>query len=128
MPRKAATPKVPKPKPLFSRPEVIGLCKRFLRPDEFEAKYYDPIKSVMTMYGLIKKYPSRTFWLNYELGFTLRSLFWFLGVDGRERLARDWSIFSLDLGPQVVQTVGTEKVGEDAQIERPKTTVADLFR
>ena len=128
MPRKPAKLKVPKPPPLFTRNEVIGLCKWFLRPDEFAEKYYDPIKSPMLMYGLIKKYPSREFWKGYDLGFKLRSLLWFLGAAGRERLERDWSIFKLDLGAQEVHDVGEAKVGEDVVIERPKTSVADFLR
>lgn len=127
MPRKAS-PKPPKPKPLFSRNEVIGLCKRFLKPDEGLTKYYDPVKSPITMYQLLKMFPHREFWLHYELGFTLRSLYWFLGADGQEKLKRDWSVFNLDLGTQPEYKLEMAKVGEDVQIERPKTSVADLLR
>ncbi len=126
MPRKPAKPKI---KPLFTRPEVIGLCKRFLREDEFTTKYYDPVTAPMAMYGLIKLYPSREFWLNLELGFKLRSLYWLKGADGKAELDRRWSIHSLDLAPQVEQTeLSDTKVGDDVIIERPKTSVADLLR
>ncbi len=124
MPRKPAKPKVA---PLFSRAEVIGLCKRFLREDTFTEKWYDPIKSPMSMYALLKRYPSRAFWLNLDLGFQLRSLYWFMGAVGKAELDKRWSIFTLDLGPQVVHDVGTEKVGEDVHVERPKVSVADIL-
>jgi hypothetical protein len=120
--------KAPKPAALFTRNEVIGLCKRFLKEDDSVNKYYDPVNSVVTMYQLIKRYPNREFWLAYELGFQLRSLYWLLGKDGKERLDRDWSIAQLDLGPQVEQIVGTEKVGEDVVVEKPKVSVADFLR
>lgn len=125
MPRKPAKPKVV---PLFSRPEVIGLCKRFLREDEFTTKYYDSIKSPMSMYTLIKRYPSRAFWLNLDLGFKLRSLYWFMGEAGKAELDKRWSIFSLDLGPQVSHDVGTAKIGEDVVVERKPQSVADLLK
>lgn len=124
MPRKPAKPKVV---PLFTRPEVIGLCKRFLREDEFATKYYDPVKSPMSMYTLIKRYPSRAFWLNMELGFQLRSLYWFMGEAGKAELDKRWSIYTLDMGPQVVHTLETEKVGEDVVVTRPKVSVADIL-
>ena len=125
MPRKPAQPKV---KPLFSRNEVIGLCKRFLKEDEFATKYYDPRVSPMTMYALLKAYPSRQFWLNYELGFQLRSLFWLQGKDGQDRLKRDWEIFNLHIEAPAIQEIGDTKVGEDVVVQRPKTSVADFLR
>ncbi len=128
MPRKPAAPKVSKPKPLFSRNEVIGLCKRFLKEKEGLVEFYHPIQSPMAMYSLLKKYPNRDFWLALDLGFQLRSLFWFNSERGREELDRRWSVFNLDLGPQVDHTIGTEKIGEDVIVEKPKTSIADFLR
>lgn len=125
MPRKPAKPKVV---PLFSRNEVIGLCKRFLKEDTITEKWYDPIKTPMSMYTLIKRYPSRAFWLNMELGFQLRSLYWFMGENGKAELDKRWSIFTLDLGPQVVHDVGTAKVGEDVVVVVKPQSVADLLK
>lgn len=126
MPRKSTKP--PKPKPLFSRPEVVGLCKRFLKEKEGLTEYYHPVQAPMAMYGLIKLYPSREFWLNMDLGFTLRSLFWFRGQDGKAELDRRWSIYNLDLGPQVEHALLDTKVGEDVVVEKPKVSVADFLR
>ena len=120
MPRKPAKPKI---KPLFSRAEVAGLCKRFLK----EGKY-DAIRDTMVMYQLLKQYPNEAFWRGYELGFTLNAMFWFKGKDGQERLARDWSIFNLDLGPQVRHTLEDTKVGEDIVVQKPKTSLFDFLQ
>lgn len=125
MPRKPAKPKV---KPLFTRSEVIGLCKRFLKPDEYANKYYDSIKSPMTIYTLIKQYPDRAFWLAYQLGFELRSLYWFLGKDGQVKLKQDYEVFCLKLTPLEKPVMEETKVGEDVVIEKKPRTMADLLR
>lgn len=121
MPRKVA--KAPKPRPLFSRPEIVGLCKRFLKEDA-----YDPVRDPMVMYKLCKTYPNRDFWMNYVLGFQLRALFWFLGKDGQERLARDWATFQLDIPAQPEYKLEDAKVGPDAEIVKRPKTVAELLR
>ena len=128
MPRKPAAPKAPKPKLLFSRAEVIGLCKRFLREKEGLTEFYHPVQSPMAMYALLKTYPSREFWLNMELGFQLRNLFWFRGEAGKAELDKRWSVYQLDLGPQVEHTVEDTKVGEDVVVVKPKTSIADFLR
>lgn len=120
---KSSAPKTPKRKPLLTRPETIGLCKRFLKDDKYEGA-----QALMAMYKLIKQYPSREFWLAYQLGFQLNSLFWFLGKDGQERLARDWSLYQLKLKQVEQPKLEENKVGDDVVVERPKTSVADFLR
>lgn len=123
MARKSPTPKVPKPKPLFSRDEVVGLCKRFLKEDAYQAA-----RDKMVMYRLLKQYPSRAFWWHFELGFQLNAMFWFLGKDGQERLATDWATFSLDMPAQPEYKLEETKVGADVVIDRKPKTVADLLK
>lgn len=128
MPRKPAAPKPPKVKPLFTRNEVIGLCKRFLKPDEFATKYYSPTESPMTMYRLAKQYPDRAFWMAYQLGFQLRSLYWLLGADGQAKLKQDYEVFQLRMPAIVVPVLEATKQGEDVVIVNKPKTVADLLR
>ncbi len=118
MPRKPAAPKV---KPLLSRPEVVGLCKRFLKEGA-----YKMIDS-MTLYGLLKQYPSRDFWLAYTLSFKLNSLFWFKGQDGQAQLARDWATFNLKMTPPPEYKLEDTKVGEDVAVVRKPRTIAELL-
>lgn len=120
MPRK---PAIPKPKPLLSRNEVIGLCKRFLKEGA-----YDPRRDPMVLYQLLKQYPNRDFWLNYTLGFSLNALFWFKGADGQAQLARDWATFSLDMPAQPEYKLEDAKVGEDVVIDKKPKTVAELLK
>lgn len=119
----ARKPKIPKPTALFNRNETIGLCKRFVKIEQ-----YDGRRDLMVLYKLFKQFPSRPFWMNYDLGFQLNAAFWFLGAAGQERLKRDWSIYELDLGSQVEHNVGDTKIGEDVVIDKPNTSVADLLR
>jgi len=126
MPRKPAAPK--KPKAILNRNEVIGLCKRFLKPDEGATRYYDPKTSPMIMYKLIKQYPNREFWLAYQLGFELRSLFWLTGDKGQEKLASDYAVFNLRLKPVEAHVMEDTKVGEDVVVVKRPQTVADLLR
>lgn len=122
MPRKPAAPKVPKPKPLFSRNEVIGIAKRFLKPDA-----YDGARDVMVIYRLIKQFPSAPFWRAYELPFKLNATLWFLGKDGQAQLKRDFDVFHLTLPPVVTPVMEETKVGEDAVIVRKPQTMAELL-
>lgn len=121
MARKPAAPK--KPKPLFTRNEVVGLCKRFLKENA-----YDPARDPMVLYRLLKQFPDRNFWLNYTMIFQLNALFWFLGKDGQEKLKQDYSIFCLNLAPVIEEKIEDEKVGEDVIIEKKPKTMAQLLR
>lgn len=118
-----------KPRPLFSRAETIGLAKRFVKPEQ-----YDGARDLMVMYQLFKNYPSRDFWQNYFLTndngetFLLNAAVWFLGKDGREKLARDWSIFNLHLEAPKEYKLEDEKQGEDFKVEKKIKTVADLLK
>lgn len=128
MPRKPAAPKAPKVKPVLTRNEVIGLCKRFLKPDAGREVYYNPAESPMTMYRLVKQYPDRAFWLAYQLGFELRSLFWLLGKDGQAKLKQDYEVFHLKMAPIEKPMMEETKQGEDVVIVNKPKTVADLLR
>lgn len=124
MPRKPASPKPAKPAPLFSRKEVTGLAKRFLKSDDlFEAQ-----RDLMALYKCIKTYPNRDFWLHYTLPFKLNACLWFLGKDGQDQLARDWNVFNLDFKPQGEYKLEEVKQGQDMVIEKKPRTIADLLR
>ena len=120
MPRK---PSAPKPKPLLTRPEVIGLSKRFLKDGA-----YDGARDLMVMYRLLKAYPNRDFWLNRELPFKLNALFWFLGKDGKDWLQSEWDLFNLNLAPPLIPTLESTKVGEDVKIDTKPRTIAELLK
>lgn len=117
-----AAAKAPKPKALLNRNETIGLAKRFVKLDK-----YDGLRDMMVLYRLYKQFPNRDFWLNYELGFQLNAMFWFLGKDGQDRLKRDWSVFHLDLKPQEEYKLEDTKVGEDLKIESKPKTMAEFL-
>lgn len=121
MARTASKP--PKAKPLLSRNEVIGLCKRWLKADK-----YNPILDPMIVYGLIKQLPNRDFWMAYTLPFSLNSTLWFKGKDGQAQLARDWATFNLDMPAQEEYKLETAKVGLDVVIDKRPRTVADLLK
>lgn len=120
MPRKPATPK---PKALLSRPEVVGLCKRFLKEGA-----YDPMRDPIALYTLLKQFPNRDFWLAYTLPFRLNAMYWFKGKDGQDQLKRDWDVFQLDIPAQPAYALETAKVGEDVVVDKKPRTVADLLR
>ena len=116
-------PKIPKPKPLFARNEVVGLAKRYLKPGQ-----YNPVLDTMVMYQLVKQFPSKAFWLNYFLDFQLNSLFWFKGEDGQKALKTRWELFNFHPEQPEEVKLEAEKVGEDIVVEKKKVTVADLLR
>lgn len=120
MPRNPAAPKV---RPLLTRPEVVGLCKRFLKNGAYDAK-----SSPIILYTLMKAYPSRGFWMNRELGFQLNSMLWFLGKDGKEWLKSQWDIYHLVLPEQKVVELQPTKVGEDVVIKTRPRTIGELLR
>lgn len=127
----ARKPKTPKPvdpnappKCPFSRAEMCGLVKRYLKdPKTFDAK-----KDLFVMYRMWAKWPSENFWRVHRLDFRLNHVMWLIGKDGQEHLARDWSIFHLQL-PKIEEVkLEAEKVGEDVVIERKPRTMAELLR
>ena len=127
MPRK---PKIPKPvdpnappKCPFSRAEMGGLAKRYLKDGVYDAK-----RDLMVTYKLWKQYPSEAFWRVHTLGFKLNALFWLLGKDGQDQLARDWSVFHLQLPKPETVVLEATKVGDDVVIERKPRTLAELLR
>jgi hypothetical protein len=74
------------------------------------------------------KWPDANFWRVHQLGFQLNHVMWLIGKDGQEHLARDWSIFHLQL-PKIEEVkLEAEKVGEDVVIERKPRTMAELLR
>lgn len=111
-----------RPRHPLSRPEVVGLCRRFVKEGSYQPKV-DPI----LFYKAFALFPDRAFWLAYELGFQLNSIAWFLSAEGQEKLAQDLAVFRLDLSAPTSPTLETAKVGTDSPISRPKRTVADLF-
>lgn len=123
MPRKPSIPKVPKPKPLLTRPEVVGLCKRFLKPDAYDAKM-----SPIVLYRLLKQYPSAPFWLARELDWQPDNMFYFLSAHGQAWLKDQWDLFHLDMPAQTAYTLESTKVGEDVVIESKPRTVAELLK
>lgn len=119
MPRKAAKPKSTCP---FTRNEVVGICKRFLKPGA-----YEPARDVMAFYRLFKLYPDEAFWRAYSLDFQLNAMFYFLSADGRERLSTAISTFHLNLPRAPEVKLEEAKVGEDVVIESKPRTMAELF-
>lgn len=120
MPRKPAAPKV---KPLLTRPEVVGLCKRWLKKDA-----YDPKRDPIVLYQLLKKYPNRDFWLAYTLDWQPDNLYYFMSAHGKARLQGDWDVFQLDIPTQTEYTLETAKVGSDVVIDKKPRTIAELLK
>ena len=120
---KPVDPNAP-PKCPFLRAEVMAWGKRYLK----DAKTFDAKKDLFVLYRLWKAYPSEAFWRVHQLSFGLNHLMWLIGKDGQEQLARDWSIFHLQL-PKIEEVkLESEKVGEDVVIEQKPRTTAELLR
>jgi hypothetical protein len=128
MPRKPKTPKPvdpnAPPKCPFSRAEMCGLAKRYLK----DPKTFSAVKDLFVFYRLWAKYPSEAFWRVHTLPFQLNYVMWLTGKDGQEQLARDWSIFHLTLPKPETVVLEAEKVGEDVVIERKPRTLAELLK
>lgn len=112
-----------KPKHPLSRNQIIGLCKRFVKPEAYVFS-----RDVPLFYKVFEKYPDAPFWLAHELPFSLNCIAWFLSEDGAAHLTTAIALFHLDIPAEPQYHMNETKVGEDAQTARPKTTVADLFR
>ncbi len=76
----------PKPPP---RAQVEAIVRRYLKPDQTP----NWRQEMPLAYGLLKAYPSVTFWTRHELPFQLNSLAWFLTEQGKATLASDWTVF-----------------------------------
>ena len=122
MPRKATTPKPSKPKCPFKRDEVVGICKRFLKPGA-----YDPKRDVMAFYRIYKLFPDEAFWRGYDLDFKLNAMFYFLSQDGRERIAAAIPIFHHTLPSVPEVKLEPAKVGKDVVVESKPQTMAEFF-
>ncbi len=107
----------------FGKRQVIGLVKRFVKEDA-----YEPIRDTVAFYKIYAEFPDEAFWRAYDLGFQLNSMFWFLSDEGRAKLKTDIALFHLDLSPAAPYQMEDAKVGEDVQIVKKKTTMADLLR
>jgi hypothetical protein len=83
-------------------------------------------KEVGVFNVLFEKYPNTEFWKQFELGFQVISLSWWVG-GGKDDLRAAFNTFSLDLSSSKSNNVQTqtEKIGEDIQIKK-KISYKDL--
>ena len=108
--------------PLGKR-EIAGLIKRFIKEGAYNAT-----ADTIAFYKVWALFPDEKFWRNYELGFQLNSIFWFLSEDGKAKLTVDLALFNLDIPPETKYDMKEDKVGDDIVTRKPKTTMADLLR
>ncbi len=107
----------------FGKRAAIGLVKRFVKEDS-----YEPIRDIVAFYKIYAEFPDEAFWRVYDLGFQLRSMFWFLSDEGRQKLKTDIALFHLDMTPATEYHMEDAKVGADVPILKKKSTMADLLR
>lgn len=112
-----------KPRHPLKRTEVFEIVKRLVKEDQ-----YVGTRDIPLFYKVFEEFPDAPFWRVYQLEFQLNCIAWFLSPEGRDRLTTDIAVFHLDIEPQPTYDMETSKVGEDAPIARPKTTVASLFK
>jgi len=100
MPRAKAPSSGPKPPP---RTKVCEIIRRYIRDD------MSPVwrREIPLMYTLLKQYPSLPFWERHTMGFKLRSLAWFMSIEGKATLASDYSVFHYNPEP-VVEAVALD--------------------
>lgn len=89
------------------------LARRVL--DRYLKVPYSFSKELPLFYRLFKRYPSLTFWMRHELGFKLNSLLWFMGADGKARLAGDWATFHYVFSDENTDPAG--RFSESATVE-----------
>ncbi len=114
-----------KEKPVIGRNDCVTIIKKLLKDD-----LYVPVRDIPIFYKIIKQYPNAKFWLNYDLGFKLNSLFWLLGEDGKSKLNSDFAVFNLDLPTEVEYSLESEKIGDDliiAQNTKKTKSLADFL-
>lgn len=112
-----------KPRHPLSRAEITQIVKRLVKPDEYQAR-----RDIMLFYKVFALFPDAAFWRVYELPFQLNCVAWLLSEDGKAHTKTAISVFHLDIDPQPSYHMETTKVGEDAPVSRPKTTMASLLR
>jgi len=107
----------------FGKREITGLIKRFVKEGAYSAT-----ADTIAFYKIWALFPDEKFWRNYELGFQLNSLFWFLSEDGKAKLTTDIALFNLDVPPETKYDMSETKIGEDIIVRKTNKTTADLFK
>lgn len=107
----------------LSRSEITTIVKRFVKPDEYQAR-----RDIMLFYKVFAEFPDAAFWRVHDIGFQLNCVAWLLSEDGKAHIRSALAVYHLDIEPQPSYHMEETKVGADAPISRPARSVADLFK
>lgn len=77
---------------------------------------------------LVNTYANPAFWDWFSLDFPLNSLAYLLTNEGANRLIKASQLFSFEIPLPEKYNIGTEKVGEDAKIEKTSKTIFEFFK
>lgn len=108
----------------FSGEEKKSIILRLVKQEILKesSNYY---REVATLNNLIKKYPNLNFWRQFNAGFQVRSLMWFLGK-GASQMNNFYNQFELDFKTKKIIIPQQEKIGKDESLKN-KQTVMDLL-
>lgn len=112
-----------KPRHPLSRAEVTQIVKRFVKPDEYQAR-----RDIMLFYKVFAEFPDAAFWRVHDIGFQLNCIAWLLSEDGKAHIRSALAIYHLDIEPEPEYHMEETKVGADARIRRTVRSVSDLFK
>lgn len=96
---------------------IIERCLKYER--QFDANNVG--MEMMLARRLLQEFPEETFWSTFDLGFKLNSLAFLNSDRGRDMLKRKYGQFKFEIPQPVQHNIGTEKVGEDIIITKPRT-------
>lgn len=106
----------------LSRAEVLGIVKRFMKPDAYVSR-----RDIPLFYKVFTLYPDAPFWRAHQLPFSLNCIAWFLSADGRAHLDTAVALFHLEMPMSDIPVLLDEKTGDDMAAPRISRTVSDLF-
>jgi hypothetical protein len=109
----------------FSLKEKKELIKKWVKPENLR-NYKDIVRELGFFSKIFERYPNLEFWKQFEPGFLVASLSWWLN-GGKDDIRAAFNTFSLDLSPSNLNNahIQNEKIGEDVQV-RKKISYRDL--
>ena len=99
--------------------EKYTIVNKLVKSEMFKENISNFNMEIATLNFLIKKYPNLEFWRQFDPGFQVKSLKWWIG-SGMMQMNNFYNLFELDF-EQKKTTIGDKKLGEDIKIEKQQT-------
>ena len=74
--------------------QITATIKRFVKPESYKGNSKRERSAFTKLFGL---YPDPQFWLKWDLGFQLNSLYWLVGPEGKDKIDIGFKMFHLNL-------------------------------